>query len=190
MKPKILTILLLTGVFNYAVAQNYTIKNTNISINGNSTMHKWSSSVKKSVFNGAIDMENGVVKDIKSATLKVTVKDIKSDKDSDMMDTRTYKALKYEKYPTILYTFTNAKSITRKGNDFEAVVDGKLQISGVSKNTTMKLVLTPLAGGDLRIVGSDKVLFTNHGLKPPSFVAGTLKVDNEVTVSFNLVVKK
>src|SRR5690606_3031078 len=120
---------------------------------------KWSSTVSKSVFSGNIEVSDNAVTAIRSATLKVNVKDIKSDKDSDQMDSRTHKALNADKFPVITYEFGNAKSITRKGNDFVAVVDGKLTIAGVAKNTTMTVTLTPQANGDLKIKGSDRVLF-------------------------------
>ncbi|MCD8538960.1 MAG: YceI family protein [Leadbetterella sp.] len=190
MKPKLLLLLALVGMFNAAMAQTYTAKTTNIKVQGNSTMHKWASTVSKSVFSGNIEVSDNAVTAIRSASLKVNVKDIKSDKDSDQMDSRTHKALNHEKFPVITYEFGKARSITQKGSDFVAVVDGKLTIAGVAKNTTMTITLTPQANGDLKIKGSDRVLFTNHGLKAPSFVAGTLKVDNEVDVIFDLTVKK
>lgn len=190
MKPKLLALLTLVGMFNVAMAQTYTAKTTNIKVQGNSTMHKWSSTVSKSVFTGNIEVKDNAVTDISSAVLKVNVTDIKSDKESDEMDSRTYKSLNSEKFPVITYEFGKAKSITRKGNDFVAVVDGKLTIAGVAKMTTMTITLTPLANGDLKIKGSDKVMFTNHGLKAPAFLAGTLKVSNEVDVIFDLTVKK
>jgi len=190
MKPKLLVLLTLAGMFNVAVAQTFTTKTTDIKVEGNSTMHKWSSTVSRSVFTGNIEVKDNAVTAINSAVLKVNVKDIKSDKDSDQMDSRTYKALNADQFPVITYEFGKTKSLTRKGNDFVAVTDGKLTIAGVTKNTTMTVTLTPLANGDLKIKGSDKVLFTNHGLKAPSFVAGALKVDNEVDVIFDLTVKK
>lgn len=190
MKPKLLVLITLVGMFNVAMAQTYTAKTTNIKVQGNSTMHKWTSTVSKSVFTGNIEVKDNEVTAISSAVLKVNVKDIKSDKDSDQMDSRTHKALNADKFPVITYELGKAKSVTKKGNDFVAVVDGKLTVAGVAKNTTMTVTLTPLANGDLKIKGSDRVLFTNHGLKPPSFVAGALKVDNEVDVIFDLTVKK
>jgi len=190
MKPKLLVLLTLAGMFNVAVAQTFTTKTTDIKVQGNSTMHKWSSTVSRSAFTGNIEVKDNAVTAINSAVLKVNVKDIKSDKDSDQMDSRTYKALNADQFPVITYEFGKTKSLTRKGNDFVAVTDGKLTIAGVTKNTTMTVTLTPLANGDLKIKGSDKVLFTNHGLKAPSFVAGALKVDNEVDVIFDLTVKK
>ncbi|WP_367916627.1 YceI family protein [Leadbetterella sp. DM7] len=190
MKPKLLVLLTLAGMFNVAVAQTFTTKTTDIKVQGNSTMHKWSSTVSRSAFTGNIEVKDNAVTAISSAVLKVNAKDIKSDKDSDQMDSRTYKALNADQFPVITYEFGKTKSLTRKGNDFVAVTDGKLTIAGVTKNTTMTVTLTPLANGDLKIKGSDKVLFTNHGLKAPSFVAGTLKVDNEVDVIFDLTVKK
>lgn len=186
MKLKFIFLFAFVGLFNIAMAQNYSTKSTSIKLQGNSTMHKWSSSVTKSTFSGKIDADGA----ISSAVLKVNVKDIKSDKDSDQMDSRTYKALNSDKFPVITYEFSKTKSITKKGNDFVAVVDGKLTIAGTPKTTTMTITLSPQANGDIRIKGSDKVLFTNHGLKAPSFVAGTLKVDNEVDVTFDVVVKK
>ncbi len=190
MKPKLLVLLTLVGMFNVAMAQTYTAKTTNIKVQGNSTMHKWASTVSRSVFTGNIEVKDNEVTAISSAVLKVNVKDIKSDKDSDQMDSRTHKALNADKFPVITYELGKARSVTKKGNDFVAVVDGKLTVAGVAKNTTMTVTLTPLANGDLKIKGSDRVLFSDHGLKAPSFVAGTLKVDNEVDVIFDLTVKK
>ena len=190
MKPKLFVLLTLTGMFNVALAQTFTAKTTNIQVQGNSTMHKWASSVSRSTFTGNIVMQDNAITAINSVVVKVNVKDIKSDKDSDQMDSRTHKALNAEKFPVITYEFGKAKSITKKGNDYVAVVDGKLTVAGVAKNTSMTVTLTPQANGDLKIKGSDRILFTNHGLKPPSFVAGTLKVDNEVDVIFDLTVKK
>ncbi len=191
MKVKLLFVLAVFTLFNTAFAQTtYTTKSADFKLAGNSTMHKWNSKATKAIFSGNFDVKNGELVKINSATLKVAVKDIKSDKDSDMMDSRTHKSLKADQHPTISYDFTNAKSITKKGTDYVAVVEGKLTIAGTAKATSMTVTISPLANGDFRIKGSETVLFTNHGLKPPSFVAGTLKVDNQVEVTFDLVVKK
>lgn len=167
-----------------------TAKTTKITVSGNSTMHKWSSNVTKSTFAGDFTFDGNSFKKINSAVVKMEVKSIKSHQDSDLMDDRTHETLKADKFPTISYEYTNTVSTEQKGNETIVKVNGKLTIGGVSKPTDLVLKVTPISATEFEIKGSEKLMMSNFGIKPPSFMAGTLKVDDEVIIAFDLVVKK
>jgi hypothetical protein len=50
----------------------------------------------------------------------------------------------------------------------------------------MKINAERLADGKATAQGEQDVLMTDFGIKPPSFMFGTLKVGNEIKVKFNL----
>ena len=47
-----------------------------------------------------------------------------------------------------------------------------------------------LPNGDIEIKGTKKILMSNHGIKPPSFMLGALKVGDEVTLDIYVVLHK
>jgi hypothetical protein len=50
----------------------------------------------------------------------------------------------------------------------------------------MKVNASRLSEGKVTAEGEQTLLMTDFGIKPPSFMLGTLKVGNEVKVKFNL----
>lgn len=194
-KMKIKTILMLfipaLWVGNLAYSQSkMSAKSFKITVSGNSTMHKWSSNVTKSTFAGDFSIVDGDFKKINSALVKMEVTSMKSHQDSDLMDERTHKTLKSEKYPQITYDYLSTLSAESKGDFSTIKVNGNLTIGGVSKPTELILKITNLSNGDVQIKGSRKILMSNHGIKPPSFMAGAIKVDDEIEIIFDVILKK
>ncbi|MBK6979141.1 MAG: YceI family protein [Cytophagaceae bacterium] len=193
MKLKLITLVLLSSFVlgNVAFAQTkLSAKSAKISLSGNSTMHKWSSNVTKVAFSGDFGLNDGNLTKINSAVVKIETKSIKSHNDSDLMDERTHKTLKAEQFPNISYEYTNTLSSDLNGKEGTIKVNGKLTIAGVTKPTDLVLKVTTLANGDIQVKGSEVILMTNFGIKPPSFVAGTLKVEDKVNIAFDVVLKK
>jgi polyisoprenoid-binding protein YceI len=61
---------------------------------------------------------------------------------------------------------------------------------GVTKPTDLTLRIKTLANGDLEIKGSKKILMSTYGVKPPSFMLGAMKVGDEVTLTYDVILKK
>ena len=167
-----------------------TTKAAKVLIHGNSTMHKWSSEAEKVNVVGDFVITDGNFKKINSATVKIESKSIKSNHDSDLMDERTHKTINTAKFPYITYEYLNTISTDVKGEITTIKVNGNLTISGVTKPTDLTLKITNLPNGDIDIKGGKKILMSSHGIKPPSFVAGALKVNDEIEISFDVILKK
>lgn len=191
MKQFLLILLTSFSILNVSVAQTkLNAKSSKITVSGNSTMHKWSSNVTKSTFAGDFTFDGADFKKINSAAVKMEVTSIKSHQDSDLMDERTHKTLKSDKFPIISYEYVNTVSSEQKGNETILKINGKLTIAGVTKPTDLVIRIVPISATEYEIKGSEKLLMSTFGIQPPSFLAGTLKVDDEIVVSFDVIAKK
>jgi polyisoprenoid-binding protein YceI len=180
---------LLVGDLAYSQSK-MSAKSVKITVSGNSTMHKWLSNVTKVNFTGDFSTTDGDFKKINNALVKMEVKSMKSHQDSDLMDERTHKTLKAEKFPQITYEYLSTLSADIKADISNLKINGNLTIGGVSKPTELTLKITNLSNGDVQIRGSRKILMSNYGIKPPSFMAGAIKVDDEIEITFDVILKK
>jgi polyisoprenoid-binding protein YceI len=97
------------------------------------------------------------------------------------------KTLKADKYPEIRYQLTTyqiAGIATDDGMTLQAV--GTLTIAGQQKAIEMLVKTDRGGGGNAAATGTQAILMTDFGIKPPVFMLGTLRTGNKVTVSFKL----
>ncbi len=168
----------------------YTVKSYTLLVNGTSNVHDWSSKATSINVTGDFAINNGSIEKINSASVNVVAKSLKSTKNSDLMDDRTYSTIKADKFPYITFIMTKVASIQKNGAETVVTVSGNLTIAGVSKPTDLVLKCKVLASGDLEISGSKKIQMSNHGIKPPSFMLGAMKVADDITISYDVVLKK
>ncbi|MFN5136299.1 MAG: YceI family protein [Chitinophagaceae bacterium] len=171
-------------------AQTYTAKTYKLAINGTSTMHDWSSSATNVTVQGDFVITNGVIEKITAGAVNVVVTSIKSHKNSGLMDSRTHETLKADKYPNITYAVSKISNIQQSGGEATGTVSGTLTIGGVGKPTDVVLKMKVLPNGDIEVKGNKKILMSNHGIKPPSFMLGALKVGDEVSLDIYVVLHK
>ena len=133
----------------------------------------------------AVQAVAGGSKGIAGVTVRVPA--AKLDCRNDKMNDHMLKALKATEFPTITYKVASYE-LAKKESGIEATLMGTLTLGGVEK--PMVVVSTAKEeGGMLRVTGTQKVDMTQFGLKPPTLMMGTLKVGNEVTVGFDLLLR-
>jgi polyisoprenoid-binding protein YceI len=90
------------------------------------------------------------------------------------------------RYPLITFVSGHV-AIQRAGPEsLEAEVDGTLQLHGVVRPVHVP-VQVQLTQDGLRATGKTVLKQTDYGIEPVSAGAGTVKVEDEVTVTFDLV---
>lgn len=183
-------LVILIFSFQYLQAQTYTAKTYKLSIKGTSTMHDWSSAATNVTVQGDFVINNGIIEKVTGGNVNVVTKSIKSDKNSGLMDSRTHETLKADKNPNITYAVTKVTGVPASGGEASVTVSGNLNIGGTSKPTDLTLKMKVLPNGDIEIKGTKKILMSNHGIKPPSFMLGALKVGDEVTLDIYVVLHK
>ena len=103
------------------------------------------------------------------------------------LEQNMFKTLKADKYPEIRYqlsTYQIAGTATDDGVTLQSV--GTLTIAGQQKTIEMLVKTDRGSDGNATATGTQSILMTDFGVKPPVFMLGTLRTGNKVVVSFKL----
>jgi polyisoprenoid-binding protein YceI len=101
------------------------------------------------------------------------------------LEKNMFKTLKADQYPEIRYqlsTYQIDGPATDDGMTLRAV--GTLTVAGQQKTIEMLVKTSRGASGNATATGTQTLLMTDFGIKPPVFMLGTLKTGNKITVSF------
>ncbi len=169
----LLCALLLTVV---SYGQTYSFSNqSEVSVEGTSNVHDWSAVVEQ------INASGNWNQALSNLRVEFVVESMASG--DRLMDKRIHKTLNAEDHPKIIFEVVDS---SRNGADMTLV--GDLTINGVKKRITVQAKVETLPDGKLKVIGSHPVLFTDHGMEAPSFMFGAMKVGDQVTIKFNVIV--
>ena len=65
----------------------------------------------------------------------------------------------------------------------------EIELAGVTKKIEVDYAVVKNEPGSLYLIGTKKVLFSDFGLTPPSKLAGLIKVEQEIKVRFELILR-
>jgi hypothetical protein len=170
-------------------ATGFSLKLVNATVKGTSTLHDWESEITVMEGKGSFQSKNGVLSSINNAEIKVLVRGIKSEK-GRKMDNKTYETFQSDKYPFIVYSFDNAEVVINDARAVSIETVGNLSMSGASKSISLLAKGKELPNGDLQLTVSKTIKMTDFNMKPPVMFLGTIKVGDEITVNFDLVLSK
>lgn len=179
----VLTILC-TGLLN--AQTTYRFASGEMSIAGTSSIHDWESAVEEVQIEGAFVFAENKLTDIEGLTVSVPVKSIISGRGS-IMDNKTWKALKSEEYPNILFTLNKVASVEPADDGLLLKLEGVVTIAGVEKTIEMEVAGQALADGQMAFEGAQPIKMTDFGIDPPTALFGTLITGDDVTVKFKAV---
>ena len=197
MKKTLITVSALIAVTATAGAQSASAirlrldPTSEVSIEGTSSMHAFHCKTNK--INAYVDVDPGYTKDltkvarpIVSVKVNIVVRTLSCG--NGQMDKNMYATLDADKNPLIKYTMSNYDILdgTKSPAAFVANTSGTLMISGQEKVINMKINAERLSDGKATAQAEEALLMTDFGIKPPSFMFGSLKVGNAITVKFNL----
>ena len=162
-----------------------------LTIEGTSSLHAFHCKTNK--INAYVDVDPGYAKDLtKIARPIVSVKIVIAVRTltcgNGQMDKNMYGTLKVDENPVIKYTLSGYDILDGSASPtaFVAKTTGTLTISGQDKVIAMKINAERLSDGKATAQAEQDLLMTDFGIKPPSFMFGSLKVGNEIKVKFNL----
>ena len=197
MRNTLLTVSALMAVAVTAQAQSASAirlrldPTSEVTIEGTSSMHAFHCKTNKIM--AYVDVDPGYTKDLTKiarpiASVKVNIVVRTLTCGNGQMDKNMYTTLDADKNPIIRYTMSGYDILdgSAKPSAFVAKTTGTLVISGQEKVISMKINAERLSDGKATAQGEESVLMTDFGIKPPSFMFGTLKVGNEIKVKFNL----
>ncbi|MEN2488063.1 YceI family protein [Flavobacterium sp. B11] len=169
------------GITSLATAQkSYTLDSkSTFSVAGTSTLHDWEMKSASGTGTATLNIANGKLADIETLNVTLLAESVKSEKKS--MDKVAYETLKTDKNKNIKYVLKSAEKV----NETTWELTGTYTIAGVSKvyKTSVKTTVTK---DGLNLQGSNKITFTDFGMKSPTAMLGTIKTGQDLTIKFNL----
>ncbi len=145
-------------------------------IAGTSTMHDWTMTSSGATYTATLEVNDGVLSKLDDVTLKLPAESLKSKEKA--MDKNAYKSLNTDKFKEIIFHLTSSKVSQNK-----ITCTGNLTISGTTKPIDVDVTYEKTTGSFL-FKGSKKIKMTDFNVEPPSFMFGTIKTGDEITISF------
>ena len=196
MRTTLLTISALVAVSATAGAQTSSTRlriepGSELSIAGTSNVHDFHCKTNK--FSAYVDVDPGYTRDltkvsrpIVNVNVIIAVKSLSCG--NKKMDENMYSTLQADKNQIIRYKLNGYDILNGSATAFAAKTTGVLTILGKEKVVAMKIDAARLNDGKATAEGEETLLMSEFGIKPPSFMFGTMKVGDEVKVKFNLKV--
>lgn len=127
----------------------------------------------------------------KPATLKgsVTININRFDCGHKFMTNDLRKTLKAEENPNMVIHFVSMDKIQQKNINQTTKGVVEIQLAGVTKQYEVNYTIQNNINSHLVLTGSRKILFSDFNLKPPTRLAGLIKVEEELSVQFQLMLK-
>jgi polyisoprenoid-binding protein YceI len=162
-------------------AQSYSLSGSPVvTIAGTSTMHDWTMTSTEATCQATFETDaSGNPIKIASLVISIPAESLKSGKSA--MDKNAYNALKTDKNKLITFQIStaqiNGKTITSNGN---------LTIAGTSKPIDVSATFEVLGDRSVQFKGSKKMKMTDYKVEPPTFMFGSIKTGDEITISYEL----
>jgi YceI-like domain len=150
-----------------------------IAISGTSTLHEWTLTTKEPKYQASFELnEQGAPVGLNSLLLTVRCESLKSGHSA--MDKNTYSTLNTDTYKSITFNMVSATLINKK-----IQCEGDLTVAGATKRITVE-VTYKVVNQSIVCSGTKKIKMSDYGIDPPSFMFGTVRTGDEMTVSFNV----
>lgn len=180
LKMIIASTALFAAVISANAQKNYTLDTkASFSVLGTSSLHDWEMKSASKTGTANFTVTDSKVTDINSIDITLPAETIKSEKKS--MDKVAYETLKTDKFKNIKYVLKSADKV----NETTWNLTGTYTIAGVSKIVKTQ-VKTTVTNGVINLQGSNKITFTEFGMKSPTALLGTIKTGNDLIIKFNL----
>jgi polyisoprenoid-binding protein YceI len=162
-----------------------------LSFEGTSTLHAFHCKTTKMDATVKVDPTYAATKvsqvkqPLKTVEIVIPVKSIMCG--SRGLEKNMYKTLKASKFPEIRYVLSTYEipSSTDDGLTLQSI--GTLTVAGQQKTIAMSIRAERQGDGSATAAGTQDVLMTDFGIKPPVFMLGTLRTGNKIVVSFKLM---
>lgn len=181
--------LVLLLLLQPALAQ-VTLKTNAVSVvvAGTSTLHDWEMKATNGSIAANFELDAaGKPTDLLSLNFVVGPTALKSGKEA--MDNNAYKAMDTKAYNVIKFAATSG-TVTPQGGGYLVKCVGMLQIAGKAVNTEITATCTVAADGSISFNGKKAIKMTTFGVKPPTFMMGSIKTGDDITISFSGVMRK
>jgi polyisoprenoid-binding protein YceI len=180
-----------TGAWTHAAEQLALQPASKLWVEGTSTVRSFScqaADVKATVeASGTNAVARLLTGDKAVEAVTVVVASAQLDCGNGTMNEHLRKALKTDAAPTITFHVTSYE-LTKDANGIAGTLTGTLTLGGTTKTITVPAT-GAMAAGALHVTDAYPLAMSDYALKAPSLMFGRIKVRDQVTVKFDLLLK-
>jgi len=163
--------------------------NAAITIKGTSTLHDWQMASQEGKCDATLVMTGEKLTGISNLSFVLAAESLKSG--TSGLDKNGYKALETKKYPSISFYMTTGTITAVDATTYQFKGQGNLTISGNTHLTDLVATLKYNAADKSFACSGTKVIkMTDWKVTPPTFMFGTIKTGDQITIGFNLKITK
>src|SRR4051794_11385011 len=156
-------------------------------VDGTSTARAWHCESTRAVGTAAAGTtELAQLASVASAQVTVPVGTL--DCRNTTMNGHMRNALKADQAPEIRFRASSVQVTPTSADAGTAEMQGTLTIAGTDRPVTISGTVAR-EDGQLRVRGSKRITMTEWGVRPPSLMLGTMKVNPAATIGFDVVLK-
>ena len=160
-------------------------------LSGTSTVRSFECSATE--FDARVDASPNAVTSVLSGEKAVTAVELRVptnrlDCKNGTMNEHMLKAIKAKENPAIVFKLASY-DLAKASDAVRVTLNGTLTLGGVDKPITLTANATQGPSGALRVAGTHQLRMKEWGLKPPTLMLGTMKVDERITIGFDFVLK-
>jgi hypothetical protein len=163
-------------------------ENSKMTILGTSSLHDWQMDVKDIDCSMALITEGENIRGIQDTWFSCITTSIMSD--YNIMDKKTYEALKAEEFSNIFFKMISGKIISMAGNEFSGNATGYLSVAGQTKEIKVPFHGNILEEGQVKVEGKVDLKMSEFKIDPPKALMGTLKTGDEISIVYSLELEK
>jgi hypothetical protein len=184
----LLSALLLLRALAAPAQVNYTGSNVNLVVSGTSTLHNWDMRSANGECKASFAISGTTLTSLSAMSFSTAAVALKSEHSS--MDDNAYKALKTGRNPAISYIMTSAVIAPGPAGTYTVTCQGKLTIAGTTRDQELIADIKTNTDNTLAVTGTRIISMKDFNMQPPTFMMGTIKTGNDITLTFNLTLKR
>ena len=166
------------------------VGNADVKVLGTSNLHNWSMEDRDVTCSVQFMYEVGKAMPVSLTTFTFAfpVRGLKSGKTE--MDSKAYDAMKAQPLANIVFVASSSKIIRGVDDQFTIKSSGHLTIAGVTKAVALTAACSLKAFGTITCAGTDTLLMSDYQIESPTYLSGTLRTGNKLTIDFNMIVQR
>lgn len=123
---------------------------------------------------------------VQSGSLTIVDPEVSEKDRAEIQSAMETKVLDVAKYPEITFSSTRVSASKISNGEYEVEIDGELQLHGLTRREVIPARVT-IHDPELRARGEFSLKQTDYSIKPISVAGGTVKVKDEIRLSFDIV---
>lgn len=159
-------------------------------INGASNVNQFTCGLSKYTYADTLELQERTATYIRFSPNKLSLPVVDFDCKNKLITNDFQETLQSGRYPQIGISFLSFELIPTSGSSVDSY-DAKvlIELSGQKRTVNIRFDFWEKSYGLYNLIGIKALHFSDFGLEPPTKMMGLVKVDDELSITFNLVVR-